>query len=353
MLAMACHASWARADLFSPLPTSNDYDSWLTVCDNTLSCEAKGLMDGENEAPDLRIDRDGGPDEQASITLSVPFQAALSGLSLDGTPLRTDASLWDVHYDSDQDFTTLSTEDQNEVASVITQLLAAKTLQVGGSVITVPLDGLPQALARMDTVQGRAGGVTALVSKGNAPASAVPAAPAVPKVPSHVVDSTLAADETKTLVTRAEAFAKTISQSKDCDDQPATPADADAYPLSTTQALVFIPCFMGAYQGTSLAFIVPRQADQPPSPLQPPSPFGGTYSVAELTDPDFDPSTATLTTLVKGRGLTDCGFSAQWIWENDQFVLSSAATQDLCGGSQPGDWPTLYRSDDPNAKDNP
>jgi len=48
--------------------------------------------------------------------------------------------------------------------------------------------------------------------------------------------------------------------------------------------------------------------------------------------------------MAKGRGLTDCGMSAGWIWDGKGFVLSDFSLQIPCGGVYPGDWPTLFRS---------
>ena len=64
----------------------------------------------------------------------------------------------------------------------------------------------------------------------------------------------------------------------------------------------------------------------------------------DMVDPDFDPATGTLSTVSKGRGLADCGSSEAWVWNRQAFQLKSLSYQDQCGGTEPGDWPTLFRT---------
>lgn len=68
--------------------------------------------------------------------------------------------------------------------------------------------------------------------------------------------------------------------------------------------------------------------------------------------PDVDPGTATnlnladdgvtLNSLAKGRGLGDCGTSADWVWDGQTFKLISYRELDVCSGVTIDDWPVLF-----------
>jgi len=321
-------------------PSYDSYKSWLIACDNGLRCEAKGFEDGTNDYPDLRFDRDAGPRAATEVTLSAPFSVGLADLQVDGEPLHLDAAAWTVV--RRDDFSTFSTSQPAAVVALIAQLRNATRLHVGKDA-SIPLDGMVAALLRMDDRQGRIGGVTALIRKGPAAAAAVLAPPPVPVVPSRNGKGVLAAGEEERLIARVRTSQATLIGHEDCRANKDL-RQSVAYALDARSALVFIPCTLGAYQGSSLVFVIPRR-DGAAVPFNGTLPFekddGGTL---QLTEPDFDPKTGTLSTFGKGRGLTDCGLSAHWIWDGNRFQLSEATFQGSCGGSGPGDWPTLYRS---------
>jgi hypothetical protein len=322
------------------VPSYDSYKSWLTACDNVLSCEAKGFEDGTNDYPDLRFDRAGGPGAATRVMLSAPFKAGLADLRIDGKPLRLDPAAWKVEIQGG--FSTFSTDRPAAVAALIAELRNGARLQIGKDA-SIPLDGMVAALLRMDDRQGRVGGVTALIRKGPAPAARVPVPPAPPLVLPRAVRSALAAGEKERLIARVEASQAALIRKEDCRETDGLQqSEADA--LDARSAFVFISCAMGAYQGSSLVFVVPRSGGAA-VPFKGALPFdrddGGTF---QMTEPDFAPKTGTLSTFGKGRGLADCGLSASWIWDGSRFQLSEAAFQGACGGSSPGDWPVLYRS---------
>ena len=118
--------------------------------------------------------------------------------------------------------------------------------------------------------------------------------------------------------------------------------------MDDKRALVMIPCLMGAYQGSSLAFVAPRGGG-PGWRVLAPAPYLGNdparTDVDMFTEADFDPATGMLSMAAKGRGLADCGMAASWIWNGDTFQLASLSLQEACGGVSAGDWPTLFRSE--------
>ena len=121
----------------------------------------------------------------------------------------------------------------------------------------------------------------------------------------------------------------------------------EAHALDGQRALVLLPCLMGPYQGSSLAFVVSRSSGVARQ-LVLSTPYLGRPTddrrMSDFTNADFDLKTDMLSMSAKGRGLADCGFSASWIWNGTEFRLSGLAFQDVCGGVNAGEWPTLFRS---------
>lgn len=321
-------------------PSYDTYKSWLVACDNGLTCEAKGFADGGESSADLRFIRAAGPNSALEARLNVVTNASidLGDLRVDGEPLRLDESAWSVDYANN--VATLSATRPAAVAAFVSRLRNGAKLQVGSDASAyIPLDGMVAALLRIDDRQGRIGGVTALIRKGPAPASRATLAPSLPVVPTRKIVSQLPDREEQSLITRA----KRIWDASSCEDSASKYLEEAAYALNTRKALVFLPCIQGAYQGSSEVFIVPRIGGGAPEPIKLRGPAGGVLD-SSLTEPSFDPATGALSTFAKGRGLADCGFRAEWIWDGQAFQISAASQQDTCGGVGPGDWPTLYRS---------
>ncbi|WP_179401906.1 DUF1176 domain-containing protein [Burkholderia guangdongensis] len=323
-------------------PSYDHYKSWLVACDNALTCEAKGFTQDSGGTPDLRVVRAAGPAGSASVVLTSIDPFGQADLRIDGKPIKLDPSAWRVNDDrSNQSITFLPTRPE-AMDQLLSQLRNGKALQVGKDPEhVVPLDGMVAALLRMDDRQGRIGNVTAWIRKGSAPASAVPAAPALPVVPPRKITANLSDGEAKHFV---EQFVK--KDADECDDSSSTGAAAGhaAYALDAKTALVLIACNHGAYQTGYDVHLVSRQAGNAELPLRLPEPVGHDDGRASVMEADFDPKTGTLSSFGKGRGIADCGEAISWVWDGRNFLLSSAALQTECGGSQPGDFPTLYRT---------
>ncbi len=164
-------------------PSYNAYGSWLVACDNILTCEAKGFVQGDgdvtssvpdnrpiNGSVDLRFIRDAGPDGVIEARLSAGFPFGLADMRVDGRPLLLDRSAWALNTRDGN--TILSSKRPEVIAAFVAQLRDGTILQVRDGI--VPLNGLSAAVLRMDDRQGRVGGVTALIRTGAKSASAVP-----------------------------------------------------------------------------------------------------------------------------------------------------------------------------------
>jgi hypothetical protein len=323
-----------------PIQSYDTYGSWLVACDNALSCIAKGFRD-TYQGSEIRIERDAGPRGSLIASISATHKFALADARIDGQPAGLAGPVWEITTSDGE--TTATTDDLEEIRAVVLKLRNASKVMLGED-DEVPLDGFAAAVLRLDDRQHRVGGVTALLRTGKEPASQVPAPPALPRIPNHPVRATLAAGEEQRLIQAVRAKQEALFEKEGCEETPEMP---EAHALDDSQALVLIPCIMGAYQGSSLAFVAPRHGGAARR-LIAPTPYLGNGSdrsdAAYFTEGNFDPKTGTLIMAAKGRGLADCGMSASWIWDGRSFQLSEMTLQQSCGGIEPGDWPTLFRS---------
>jgi len=325
----------------APIQSYDLYKSWFAVCDNGLACVAKTV--GEFTASEMTISREAGPSGGMTVELAVSPKAEISAFRVDGQPLKLGSPAWQVT--TTEDITTVKSSDPEAIRGLVGQLRQAKAITIGDEEV-VSLGGLTAALLRIDDRQGRVGTQSALVQPGNQPASAVPPAPAYPRIPFHPIAETISPEEARRLEAKVRRFARAIFRKEECDTDSLVKA-AEIFALDSGKALIFVECLQGAYQASSLAFIASRQSARIRQVIlatRYPGASPQTAKVSWFTNASFEPKTGELGMFAKGRGLTDCGMSAGWIWNGREFVLAEMSSQDWCGGVYPGDWPVLFRS---------
>lgn len=329
----------------APVEIAQSYDgyrSWLAVCDNTLACVAKGFGE-DSQGAEITIERAPGPNGALTASIRATHRFGIEDVRIDGKPAGLAAPLWQLSASDDE--TSATSDDLVAVRTLVQRLRNASKVTLAGN-DAVPLDGFAAAMLRIDDRQGRSDGVTALLKLGARPASLVPSPPPLPRIPDHPVQATLTAGERVRLIAAVRSGQKAAFVKEECGETPEAP---EAYALDDKIALVFIPCVMGAYQGFNLAFTTPR-AGGPAQRMIAPTPYGGNdpdpdrTDATTFTDPVFDPKTGTLSVAAKWRAMADCGMSASWKWTGKAFRLSAMMLQQACGGVEPGDWPTIFRS---------
>lgn len=342
-LALAAIPMPAPAAPAAPVPVQSydEYRSWLVACDNGLACVAKGFGESAGGA-ELKIERKAGPHGAATATIAADTRFSPADIAIDGTKLAPDMARWTLT--TEDEVTLLTTDDLSAIQALAARLRDGGVLTVGGA--EIPLDGATAALLRMDDRQGRVAGATALIRRGARPAGAVPPPPALPRVAKRPIAARLAAGEADRLVARVRAEQRALFAKEDCQETPGA-MTAEAHALDAVRAVAFVPCIMGAYQGSSLAFLVPRGGG-PSRQLILPVPYRGadaeSGAISYFTEAWFDAKDGTIGMAARGRGMADCGISASWAWDGTAFRLASLDLQRRCGGLYPGDWPPLFRS---------
>lgn len=333
---------YAHAD-----PLQRIYNDWQVSCDNLNRCSARSSQDSQGLV--LQLTRDAGPDGKASV--SIDYQrnsdelstdvAIANRLTLNGKTLSFNRREWDVSKKH------IATTNRLVVDDFVNAIREGKSIQLGGKLDaqqathpSISLNGLKAALQAIDQQQSRTGTKTAWASRGNKPASSVPAAPAKPLLPRFSEPHPLT-DSEISAITQNNA---TNVENNDCSLDPAE-REVHLFPLSNDKALMTVNCDMGAYNLYVLGYIVSREAPYKADNLVLNMPFKSSDDdqPPELINADFDEKTGILSTFDKGRGLGDCGVSTRWLFDGKAFRLASYASEPSCDGySKSGQWPILW-----------
>jgi len=217
----------------------------------------------------------------------------------------------------------------------------------GASTQAVSLNGAAAALLWIDEKQGRLNTPTALIRRGDRPASTVPVAPPLPTVtPAPAVDQAGFGDVNQ----RVPAALRARTEVGTCLKESAMPAVSDmvmSARLDARTELWGVPCGAGAYNVTHNWYLTgPDGRDPRPAILA-----GTAGPGADPVMPDnstvngaYDPKTRTLSAFAKGRGIGDCGSAQTWAWTGDRFVLTQESTMGECAGVPSDLWPVAWRT---------
>lgn len=325
--------------------TPQYFKNWAVGCDNVLRCEAISLLVEETPtsetgtgasaalAIELQLIREGGPAGSLEIhARSVDTLPDRMRLVADGREIaRLDSR--NRHEPVIGGAEALAAAQMMATAVTI-ELLDRKKRRVA----VIPTEGLVDSLRFMDSRQGRTGTVAALVARGVQPGSAVPAAPAVPRIrqlPSPDADSVQA------LTPSEVQAARSIAQ---CDASLAATEVKELYPLDPVTSLVLLPCEAGAYNLSVVPLLAQgvagarrmriAQFDHPPG-------FTGEPGKPPLVvNPLWDSRSGVLSSLAKGRGAGDCGASEAYVWDGATFRLIESRAMHVCRGAS--EWIRLW-----------
>jgi Protein of unknown function (DUF1176) len=320
-----------------------DFKNWTAACDNTGHCQAIGFND-EEAGLIMYIDRAAGPNGDLSIRMQGSIQLPLDKFFSDDKKITLAPKDWKSI--NTQDEHTVSTDNSLAALSLINTIRNAKRIGFGSSKTanSLSLDGLSASLLLIDEVQGRLGSQNAFIRKGNKPESAVPAAHPVPKLKAmKYTGNEITESQSSTISKSIRKQFAALLKTEECNDFEDVNFD-NANMLSANEAIALIECTRGAYQSYFLAFRVPirdvKKATAIAFPMQP-----GKPSESAIGNAEYDPKTGVLSSYGKGRGLFDCGETTDWVFDGKRFVLANYTFLNRCGGVNPGEFPTLWRSE--------
>jgi hypothetical protein len=345
--------------------TFKDFREWHAACDNLRNCSAYGFPGADDTTSAwIRIERSGAPAATARITIAADVaENTRVALSFDDPALPGLPAAPLALTPTDDAFDRIVIDDPAAVDMLIASLRKAQALVVhridppGGEksdpeTNRISLSGAVAALLWIDEQQQRLGTVTALIRRGDRPASSMAPPPLAPVVhvarpqPAGAAPAALPPKELRALTAKAREL---------CGEDERT-EHQDAYRLSKDASLHSFSCpnMSGAYNYASVFLIVPDARPQAATPAKFANPAGTTartggdqtaVSQEIAINASFDQNTMTLHTFNKGRGLGDCGQAEQWVWDGQAFQLVLLRSMPQCKGVNSGDWPVHYRAE--------
>jgi len=329
MLILAALALAQAAPQQGPMKTFGD---WVVACDNVKRCEMTSLYPEGGAWSgfewQMAATRDAGP--AGGWTVELIGEDAPAGLTVhvEGAPASSAAAVWRGDKFSGGEALRLVEALANGKAVVVRN-------GAGKPLGRISLSGSSASLRFIDAEQGRAGTVSAAVAKGAKPASAVPAPLRLPVIPS-VRAIGRPANLTPALLGQ-------MWSQHNCNteyDQESLP-DVERHAIGGGATLVLIPCGAGAYNFSSVPYVV-RDGKAALAAFDAAPGWGGDDGPPMLVNAGFDAKTGELSSFAKGRGIGDCGSAESYVWDGTRFRLTAARAMGECRGSS--NWLTVWRA---------
>lgn len=317
-----------------PPSVTREFRDWTATCDNTNHCVAFGsaeenmgfvmvsLAPGPQARPVVHMGGWGLEDGQGDV------YAEIDGRRYAGKNSKMDEE-GDVIA-----FRTPSAELLRDLGNG-----SFMALRRGDEKMKVSLGGAAAAFLWIDERQGRLGTSTALIRRGDQPASGVPAAPAAPRV-------TLAAAVPQNGLPQDDLSPALLAHARVKECLAATrigerfEPDIEVARLASDKLLWSVPCGSGAYNFTQAYFITAANGSAP-QPVAFPT---AASSNDELVNSRYDPKTRTLFAFGKGRGIGDCGRMGVWGWTGERFALLEEQAMPTCTAIPQDLWPSTWRA---------
>jgi hypothetical protein len=348
---LACQAASA-AD-------QKDFRDWQASCDNLRNCNAYGFDAMLSGSSYLRIERGGAPDAPVKITLAtdanegVTFTIRFNDPALPGLPDKAvtgkksdvDSPARVVLTDTASADTLIASIRKAEKIIITRQDPADAKEKSDPRESEISMSGAAAALLWIDEQQKRLDTATALIRKGDRPASAVPPQPK----PSVIVAAKPATDNppakpAPALIAKGRAL---------CVENDEDSKLTETWSLGNDQFLYAFSCpNAGGANNYQYGFLV-AAAGNPATAravkFEWPIKIGSIetdpgYEVM-ASNPTFDAKTMTISSVGKGRALGDCGTSEDWVWDGKTFRLALLKMMGQCRAVPLYDWPTLYRAE--------
>ncbi len=318
----------------NPPSMTREFRDWTATCDNTNHCVAFGP--GANQMGFVLVALAPGPDARPVVHMG--------GWGLEDGEGSVYAEIDGRRYAG----RNAKMDEEGDVVAFNTpspQLLhdlgggATMALRRGDRQMKVSLGGAAAAFLWIDERQGRLDTTTALIRRGERPASDVPAAPAAPRVTmaSAAPQDGLVQDDLSPALLAHPKVQECLATSRKGERfEP----DVVVSRLASDKLLWSVPCGEGAYNFTQVYFITPADGTSP-QPVDFPTATG---SNDELVNSRYDPKSRTLSAFGRGRGIGDCGRMGSWAWTGERFALLNEKAMPICTAVPQDLWPTTWRA---------
>lgn len=318
------------------VPLYREIKDWVVACDNGRRCQAVSARESDYSPLRLLLTRDAGPDGRLQLRLAYAGQSQYFPLLLDERPLPDPLSNA-LQLVADDDELILAAEGA-AAQGLVAELRNGERLRMAVDAdeeALVSLSGLSAALLLMDSVQGRLESRGALYRPGARAEAEVPPAPELPRLPSYPGGAPLPAEEAERIAGAVMERTRERWQDPEMTDEPV----GEAHALGADEALVLIRSWCAAYNCEYTLYRVARKPPYEGRELRlDPLPLDGSDPTGWV---GYDERTGVLSYTVKGRGVGDCGESADWRFDGERFQLQAYRRMLRCAGSP--EWPWLWR----------
>ncbi|NBN62164.1 DUF1176 domain-containing protein [Microvirga tunisiensis] len=299
--------------------------AWTLSCDAEAQCTAETFVSvGERDYLRLALERPLAP----AADMVLEFQSSLT------PPVGGKVRLWvpSQDYRMVGDITREPDEGKVRFGGIVPDEPMMRALKAGDAAtavlelasgtkveIPVPLDGFTPVLALMDDHQGRVGRQDALIISGPRPADSGSFQLALRPGGTETIQSSVSDDRRVRIIERRavtdlaevpDRVREAATSDPVCPLSDTLPAlGATYYGINETSGIWELPCFLGAYQGTSVyvySVLIDGDLNAALLHFQGP-PTGEPTEDPEIISPSFDPATSVLTSFARARGIGDCG----------------------------------------------
>jgi len=300
------------------------FQDWIVGCDNGRACQAVALVTYADGDPGLTMSLRREAEADAEPVLWINHSEARGGaLEADGErlPARLVAAGESV---------IVHPADTPAVIGTLRRARRLRLLDAAGAELgPISVSGASAAMLYMDEAQRRLDKTTALVRRGERPASAVPAPPTLPEV-------RLAPPAEDAALTFEPAEIEALRREAGCTlEEVGGPDLHDAVALETGKTLLLLACGSGAYNLTYLPYVAQRRGGRAEFSA---APFDRQWAMDEqgrpaLINAEWDSARRLLSEFYRGRGLGDCGTRASYGWDGVSFRLVHREEMGECRGA--------------------
>lgn len=332
----------------APRTETKPFRDWQATCDNGNACYAFGFAP-DHDAGWVRIFMPAGPDAEPEIAFGLWGE----NLSADDDPaVIVDGRAFPAARAGASDADAPVGEIRAGARSVIAAMAAGRRMEIqAGETVSISANGASAALLWIDERQGRLGTTTALLRRGDQPASRVPAAPPLPELrPAPAAVQTGFGDDKQTLPAPLRARKAVQDCLAESEHSEWLLQNVMSARLDADTELWAVPCGSGAYNILHQWYLTgpggrdPRPADLPGSEGRRRAEEGSVWPDNGTVNGGYAPNARTITAFSKGRGLGDCGTTQTWTWTGERFELQAERSMGHCAGVPWDYWPTTWRT---------
>ena len=308
---------------------SFSHGDWELACDNTGTCRAAGYQadDSFENMVSVLFTRKAGVNEPVHAEFAMTVDDEKTTIPKQYT-LKINGQSYGKVLNQMDSSTTLNLQQTQALLKSATQN-SEIIFDAGKNSLVLSDRGMSAVLLKMDEFQKRIGTSSALIKKGSKSEQSVLKAEAMPVVvekaaiKAKTIEYTLQSPQAQ----RIQSILKHSTKEDDCSilfgEESFESSRLTVMPLSQDKSLVMMPCWSGAYNFGSGAWVMDQKL---------------TKVVQMVSESISDGLDTQLYANHKGRGIGDCWSTEEWIWNGQKFIQTYEAANLQCKGFAGGAW---------------